>query len=60
MTLATSDGDKFLCPVNTDAISKHFVKIKKKSGKSKTQKGDLGRNERLGGLKTQKGSPGKN
>ena len=33
---------------------------KKKLGKSKTQKGDLGKNERLGGLKTQKGDPGKN
>jgi len=32
----------------------------KKLDKSQTWKDDLGKNERLSGLKTQKGSPGKN
>jgi len=35
-------------------------KIKEQLGKSKTRKGDLGKNEHLGGLKTRKGGPGKN
>ena len=60
-TLATEDGDKFLRPVNTDAIDEHFVKKKQKEELDKSQtKNDLGKNERLGGLKTQKGDPGKN
>ena len=52
------------------AIKKYFVKIfknqsnqKKKSkklDKSQTWKDDLGKKERLGGLKTQKGGPDKN
>jgi len=51
-------------------VKKHFVKIYKKSIKSKTEqkkldksqtwKGDLGKNERLDGLKTRKGGPSKN
>jgi len=54
------------------AVKKYFVKIYKnqsnqqkkskikKLDESWTWKGDLGKNERLGGLKTQKGGPGKN
>jgi len=46
------------------AVKKYFVKKNKKKikklDKSQTWKGDLGKNERLGGLKTQKGGPGKN
>jgi len=55
------------------AVKKYFVKIyknqpnqksqkkiKKRLDKSQTWNGDLGKNERLGGLKTQKGGPGKN
>ena len=46
--------------MNTDAVKKYFVKKKWKLDESQTWKGDLGKNERLGGLKTWKGSPGKN
>jgi hypothetical protein len=35
-------------------------KRKEQPAKLKTRKGDLGKNERLGGLKTRKGDPGKN
>ena len=47
------------------AVKKYFVKKKsskkiKKLDKLQTWKGDLGKNECLGGLKTQKGGPGKN
>jgi len=53
------------------AVKKYFVKIYKKKkqkkskkikklDKSQTWKGDLDKNERLGGPKTQKGGPGKN
>jgi len=50
---------------HVDAVKKYFVKNKsskeiKKLDKSQTLKGDLGKNERLSGLKTQKGGPGKN
>jgi len=41
------------------SIKSKISKIKKLD-ESQTRKGDLGKNERLGGLKTQKGSPGKN
>jgi len=42
------------------AVKKYFVKKKiKKLDKSQTWKGDLGKNERLGGPKTRKGGPGK-
>ena len=63
--LQIMDGDKLTCLMNTDAVKKYFVKInqidqkKKQLDKSLTWKGDLGKNERLGGLKTRKGGPGK-
>jgi len=45
------------------AVKKYFVKKNNKKiknlDKSQTWKGDLGKNERLGGLKTRKGGPGK-
>jgi hypothetical protein len=52
----TKNGGKLVCPVNTDAVKKYFVK-KEKLAKSKTRKGGLGKKERLDGLKTRKGSP---
>jgi len=70
--LQIMDGDKLTRPMNVGAVKKYFVKIYtqknqsnqkkkiKKLDKSQTWKGDLGKNERLGGLKTQKGGPGKN
>ena len=53
---------------HASAVKKYFVKIyknqsnqkkSKKLDKSQTWRGDLGKNERLGGLKTRKGGPGK-
>jgi len=52
--------------LHASVVKKYFVKIykkinqKKKLDKSQTWKGDLGKNERLGGLKTWKGGLGKN
>jgi len=70
MTPTYMDGDELTRPTHAGAVKKYFVKIYKKSIKSKkstkkldksqTWKGHLGKNERLGGLKTQKGGPGKN
>jgi len=63
--LQIMDGDKLTRLMNTDAVKKYFVKInqinqkKKQLDKSQTWKGNLGKNERLDGLKTQKGGPGK-
>jgi len=53
------DGDELTHPVNVGEVKKYFVK-KWKLGKSQNWKGDLGKNERLSGLKTRKGGPGKN
>ena len=44
--------------MNTDAVKKYFVKMKKLD-KSQTWKLGLGKNERLVGLKTREGGPGK-
>jgi len=44
--------------VNTDAVKKYFVKMKKLD-KSQTWKRGLGKKERLDGLKTRKGGPRK-
>ena len=59
MAFITVDGGKFARPVKADAVKKYFVK-KKELDKSQVRKSDLGKNERLGGLKTRKGGPGKN
>ena len=59
MTFTTVDGGKLARPMKADAVKKYFVK-NKKLDKSQIWKGDLGKNERLGGLKTRMGGPGKN
>jgi len=59
MTFTTVDSGKLARPMKADAVKKYFVK-NKKLDKSQIWKGDLGKNERLGGLKTRKGGPGKN
>ena len=51
MTFTTMDGGKLARPMRADAVKKYFVK-KKELDKSQILKGDLGKNERLGGLKT--------
>jgi len=56
--LITRNDDELVCPVNTDALEKYFVKMKR-FDKSQTWKGGLGKKERLGGLKTWKGGSGK-
>jgi hypothetical protein len=55
----TKNNDKLVCPVNTDAVKKYFVK-KKRLDKPQTLKGGLGKKERLDGLITRKGGPCKN
>jgi len=40
--------------------SRNTLSKKKELDKSQVLKGDLGKNERLGGPKTRKGGPGKN
>jgi len=47
---------QFVRPVNTIAVKKYFVKIKKLD-KSQTRKGGLGKKERLDELKSRKGGP---
>jgi len=59
MNFTTVDGGKLARPMKADAVKKYFVK-NKKLDKSQIWKGDLGKNECLGGLKTRMGSPGKN
>jgi len=56
MTFTTMDGGKLARPMKADAVKKYFVK-KKELDKSQIWKGDLGKKERLDGLKTQKGGP---
>jgi len=60
MTFTTMDGGKLARPMKADAVKKYFVKKIKSSISRKSEKSDLGKNERLGGLKTQMGGPGKN
>jgi len=54
------DGGKLARRMKADAVKKYFVKKNKKLDKSQIWKDDLGKNERLGGLKTRMGGPGKN
>ena len=58
MTFTTVDSGKLTRPVKDDTVKKYFVK--KELDKSQVWKGDLSKNERLGGLKTRKGGPDKN
>jgi len=60
VTPVTTNVDKPACRCSQEIRCKKKKSKKiKKLDKSRTQKGDLGKNERLGGLKTQKGGPGK-
>jgi len=58
ITPVTTNADQPACRCGQEILCQK--KIFKKLDKSQTWKGNLGKNEHLGGLKTQKGGPGKN
>jgi len=60
ITHVTANVDKPACRCSQEILCQKSIKSKnQKLNKSQTWNGDLGKNERLGGLKTRKGGPGK-